>query len=341
MAGNTRPHHPLGVFLWTVLVAVCAFIFATQTAVAQFPTLPSRPAEQTQPKTPPSDKKPATAPRGGEPQLWEEGDEVVPPKPLPKGSEGAKTEEELRRREQAPAQLAADGDGPMWSVLLVTVSGDEHQKTAIAARDRIVARFPQLSDAFVRRVGQGSAVLVGKFGEPGDAAAQSRLRAVKALEADGRRAFPLAMLTRTSTDVRPPGPYDVRRLRERFPNVHPLYSLQVAAWSTFGDKALSREEIRNSAEKYCRELRAKGFEAWVHHDDSTGTSVVTVGHFDHTAYDSKSTLFAPEVEALMKKFPRHLVNGGEVLVAVDPREDPSKPGVKTRPQGCRLVEIPK
>ena len=144
------------------------------------------------------------------------------------------------------------------------------------------------------------------------------------------------MLTRVATDAEPPGPHDVRRLRQRFPNVKPLYSLQVAAWSTFGEKGSSRPEMRAAAENYCKELRAKNVEAWVHHDDDSGTSIVTVGHFDHTAYDSKSTLFSPDVERFKKQFPRHLVNGAEVLIPIDPR----KPEGAKRPQGCQLVEIP-
>jgi hypothetical protein len=39
----------------------------------------------------------------------------------------------------------------------------------------------------------------------------------------------------------------------------------------------------------------------------------------------------------MKRFPKHLVNGEEVLIPTDP-DDPAKGGV---PQAPRLVEIPR
>jgi hypothetical protein len=207
---------------------------------------------------------------------------------------------------------------------------------ADAARQRLAARVANVRDCFVRRVPQGSVLLVGRFSGPSDPAAQAKLKELKALVVDGQRPFATAMLTRVSTDAEPPGPYDVRRLRERFPKVRPLYSLQVAAWSTFGEKGASRAEMRLAANTYCKELRAKNIEAWVHHDDDSGTSVVTVGHFDQSAYDSKSTLFSADVERLKKKFPRHLVNGEEVLIPVDPR----KPDGQKRAQGCQLVEIP-
>jgi hypothetical protein len=62
-----------------------------------------------------------------------------------------------------------------------------------------------------------------------------------------------------------------------------------------------------------------------------------VGVFGPDAYDSKSTLYSPEVDAVMRRFPKSLVNGEEVLIPLDP----SNPQGKTVPQGPRLVEIPR
>lgn len=59
---------------------------------------------------------------------------------------------------------------------------------------------------------------------------------------------PASSLLRTSTDATPPGPNDLRRLREKYPNVKPLYTLQVAVWSTFGDKNAQRTDMRSAAE---------------------------------------------------------------------------------------------
>ncbi len=342
MAGNTRPLASASALLWALALGLLAQLFSATPALAQFPTLPSKPSSSPPASQPaPAKPKPATKPKPSPDQLWEPGDEVIPPKPLPGGRSPGNANPAPGSKESDVVDAGGDDQTPSWSVLLMTFVTDDHVKSANSSRERIAARIPQLRDAFVRRVSQGSVVLVGKFTGPSDPAAQAKLKEVKQLVVDGQRPFPGAMLTRTSTDTRPPGPFDVKQLRARFPDVNPLYSLQVAAWSSFGEKSLTRKDIRASAEKYCKELRAKGFEAWVHHDDDTVISIVTVGHFDHNAYDSKSTLFSGEVEALMRKFPRSLVNGEEVLIPLDPKEDPKKPGVKTRPQGCRLVEIPK
>jgi hypothetical protein len=219
---------------------------------------------------------------------------------------------------------------------VASFAGEDHAAAAAAAKGRLSASVPQLRDCFVRRVSSGSAVLVGRYSGPADPAAQAKLKEIKQLVIEGRRPFAAAMLTRTSSDDAPPGPFDVRRLRDQFPTVKPLFTLQVAAWSTFGEKGLSPDEIRAAAEGYCKELRARRFEAWVHHDEDTGTSVVTVGHFGPSAYDSKSTLYSAEVDALLKKFPKHLVNGEEILIPVNPQ----RPEGTKRPQRPRLVEVP-
>lgn len=328
----------LSAILW--VVASSSALLLAASAQAQFPNLPSRP-DRPPAKDPAKER--GTQPGKGAPaqpkrltdsqqDLWEPGDEVVPPKPLPAGREPAPS-----KAPASPDRGSATTGGPAWGVLIASFTQPDHRQVALAMRDRLATSFPQLRDAYVQRVSDGSVILVGRFPGPDDPAAQAMLREVKGIQSEGRRPFSGAMLIRTATSSGPPGPFDVRRLREQFPNVSPLYSLQVAAWSTFGDRQTDPASIRAAAEAHCRELRARGFEAWVHHDEATATSVVTVGHFDHTAYDPRSTLYAPEVEALMKRFPRHLVNGEELLIPVDPR----RPDGPKRPQGCRLVEIPK
>ncbi len=331
LSGNTRLRAVSRLFLWAI--AICL-------ALPLSGGVRSAWGQSSKPATPPKEdgkdkKKDGTKAKDDrQPELWDPGDEVVPPKPLPSGRDPA------AKPAGAPddSKEHMNAEGPAWSVLVSSFTQEDHAQIASAMRDRLAARFPELRDAFVERVSHGSVILVGRFKGPDDPAAQAKLKEVKGIIADGnQRPFAGAMLTRTSTSSGPPSEFDVRRLRQRFQNVVPLYSLQVAAWSTFGDKGLKPADIRAAAEKYCKELRVKGFEAWVHHDDNTATSVVTVGHFDARAYDSKSTLYSPEVEALMKKFPRHLLNGEEALIPVDPR----KPDGPKRPQGCRLVEIPR
>lgn len=239
---------------------------------------------------------------------------------------------------RAAARTDVDGNQTGWSVLLASVTGAEHQANANAIREEVVRRYPQLNDAYVSTTQRGSVVLVGHFTGPQDPAAQAELKVVKEINEGNMRAFPRAMLTRmgAGAEAGPPGPNDLRIVRRTRPNAT-LYSLQVAVWSAFGTDELKMSDIKRSAETLCRQLRAEGNEAFYFHDFDTKTSIVTVGVFGADAYDSKSTLYAPEVEAVMKKFPKHLVNGEELLMPVDMRD----PTGKTMPQSPRLVEIPK
>ena len=225
-----------------------------------------------------------------------------------------------------------------WSVILATFSDGDHAAKAAAFRSQLIAQYPELRDATVRRVGKGSAIVIGRFEAPDDAAAQTELKRVKAIERNKQKPFAGVMLMRTTSDDvgGPPKPHDLRSLRAKFPSVRPLFTLQVAAWSTFGEKGVDYDKMRASAEKYCEELRKKGHEAWFLHDEDIETSIVAVGHFDRRAYDPKSTLFSPEVQDLMRQFPSNLVNGEPILIPLDPRN----PKGKTKPQPCRLVEVP-
>ncbi|MDI9402245.1 MAG: hypothetical protein QM516_00095 [Limnohabitans sp.] len=234
--------------------------------------------------------------------------------------------------------MASGTKGGRWSVMLATFSTEDHVERANAFRTELVNAYPELATAAVRRLGKGSAIVVGAFDAPQDKAAQLELKRVKEVERRGRRPFATAMLVRTTTDDTsgPPKPFDLRTLRAKFPKVRPLFTLQVAAWSTFGEKGVKYDDMRRAAERYCLDLRAKGNEAWFHHDEDSETSVVTVGNFDRRAYDARTTLFSPEVEDLMRQFPAHLVNGEPLLVPVDP----ANPKGRSKPQPCRLVEVP-
>ena len=129
---------------------------------------------------------------------------------------------------------------------------------------------------------------------------------------------------------------DIRRARERFPNQNPLYSVQVAVWSDLGSGELSLADVKQRAESYCKQLRTRGIEAYVFHDGGTKTSSVCVGVFGKDAYDPRSTLYSAEVEAVLRRFPKHLVNGEALMLPYD-KSDPSK----LRAQPPTLVEVPK
>lgn len=222
-----------------------------------------------------------------------------------------------------------------WSMLLASVGGPNHPIQAQAVRNRIASDYPVLRSAFVRPQGKGSAVWFGRFGSPTDSDAAATRDMVRGLRTrNGQPAFPQSFLSILPDDS-PVGEHDLRVVRTMYPRVDPLYSLQVACWGTFGTTEVSPEEVRARAEAEVRELRSRGYEAWYYHDPVTELSVVTIGAFDSRAYDGRSTLFSPEVEALMRDFPAHRVNGEEVQVELTPG-DPT-----TRiPQPCRLVMVP-
>jgi hypothetical protein len=277
--------------------------------------------------------------RGGSQDLLDPSDDVIADGPFggtpARAGAGTGAARGGGAAPDAPAVGQKDG---RWSVMLATFTQPDHAERAVAFRGQLVREYPELAQAAVVRVGRGSAIAIGRFGAPGDKDAQAELKRVKAIERNGARPFAGAMLLRTTTDAASGvvKPHDIRNLRARHPKVRPLFSLQVAAWSTFGEKGMDYAEMRRAAERYCAELRAKGHEAWFHHDEDRETSIVTVGTFDRRAYDARSTLFSPEVEDTMRRFPAHLTNGEPVLILTDPR-NPKGP---SRPQSCRLVEVP-
>jgi hypothetical protein len=239
--------------------------------------------------------------------------------------------------ERTAKQNDVDAEHASWGVLLATVTGAESRANAMSIREQVIRRYPALKDAYVRSIPHGSVVLVGRFDGVQDPAAQAQLKLVKETMDGNVRAFPRAMLTRLGANAAqgPPGPNDLRIVRQSRPT-QTLYTLQVAVWSAFGTDEVKMSDIKRSAENYCRQLRSEGNESYYFHDFDTKTSTVTIGVFGTDAYDSKSTLYAPEVDAVMRKFPKHLVNGEELLVPLDP----AKPQGKTMPQAPRLVEIP-
>jgi hypothetical protein len=119
--------------------------------------------------------------------------------------------------------------------------------------------------------------------------------------------------------------------------VVPLFTIKVATWSDFKSGEIPFAELQKKAETYCAELRLQGFEAYVKHDADDQSSTVTIGVFDSSAYDARSTLFHPDVEKIMKKFPVLLVNG-EPLFMPPPR---GLPNAKPTAKPCILIEVPR
>ena len=238
------------------------------------------------------------------------------------------------RASEVAGRTASSSSG-RWSLVLATVGGDSHPVQAAGLRNRIAGEFPELRGAFVRPQGRGSAIWFGRFETPTDPAAIQAKEMIRGLERGGQPAFPRTFLSLLPDDS-PIGERDIRQLRVLYPRVNPLYSLEVAMWWTGGLDEISWEQVRRSAESYVTELRNAGHDAWYYHDPVKEMSAVTIGAFDKRAYDGRSTLYSPEVDALMRAFPVRRMNGEEVMIEMTPG-DP-----RTRvPQACRLVLVPK
>jgi hypothetical protein len=236
----------------------------------------------------------------------------------------------------APVSRAA-GDESYWTVVLGTYTGDGHEAAAANMLANLPQVAPQVGGASVHTSEKGSMVVIGRFPSPDDAAAQAELKRIRAITFRERPVFARAILSRVTIERGRPHPLDLRSARLRYPNVDPLYTLQVAAWSDFDSGELSLEEIQTSAESDARRLRGQGYEAYFHHDDTKRVSIVTVGLFGRDAIDPTTGLLSPDVDLLMKRFPQHLVNGEPLEVPIDP----NRPRRGLAPQTPSLVAVPK
>ena len=238
-----------------------------------------------------------------------------------------------------PGQAPAEGRTSIWTIVLGTFTSDDHVAAAADMLRRVRSLLPEPATARAHTTGRGSMVIYGAYSGPDDPDAQADLQRIKQTTIGGRPAFRWAMLSRIKLRSDPGGlhPLQLLSVRKRFPDVDPLYTLQVAVWGDFESGQLSLAEIRKRAEADTRKLRAQGFEAYFHHDDDRRLSMITVGLFDQTAIDPQSGLLSPPVEHLMRRFPQHLVNGEPLSEPIDRL----RPRRGTRVQRPMLVLVPR
>ncbi|MHC4103198.1 MAG: hypothetical protein ACYSW1_20215, partial [Planctomycetota bacterium] len=204
----------------------------------------------------------------------------------------------------------------VWTIVLATFPSQGHQQAAANSVRQLPRIDAKLSGgAWVHTGADGSLMAYGRYESAQSEDAQRDLGWIKGLTLNDVPAFPRAMLTRVNLRPAAAGfdPLELMSARLRHPNVDPLYTLEVAVWSDFDSGKLSLKQIRRSAENYARTLRAKGYEAYYHHDDDRRLSMVTVGLFDRSAVDQRTGLYGPAVDVLLRDFPTYLVNGEELL----------------------------
>jgi len=228
-----------------------------------------------------------------------------------------------------------------WAIVLRTYSRHQYLQRANAALLQMRSYSPLLADARIERTADGAAVVYGRYESAADAAAQRDLKQIKSITVNSSKIFERSYMTYLEPPVKKPSSrYDLMVLRQKYPKVDPLYSLQVAAWSDFGSGKMTWDEVQSRAEKYCSELRNQGLDAYVHHNRASGISVVTVGEFDRTAIDAKSGIESSDLINLRRRFHEHLVNGEPLEEPIPGRYDRNGK-VLTRTQRPRLVEVPK
>lgn len=268
------------------------------------------------------------------------------------GSGGGTKNNDKNNKKAAPAKPTDDGKtkppadaAPVieaeWAIILVTFASDDHAQQAAAAQQQIRQSIPELAGCRVHTTAKGSMIVIGRYKGPTDPAAKADLERTKQIEVNRAKAFPQAWLSRIDkrTAESAKDAVDLLSVRQLHPNVHPLYTLQIAVWSDFESGQLTTAQIRQKAEAYARELRTKGVEAYYWHGADGKISLVTVGLYDRTAIDTESGLRSPELEAMMKKFPNHLVNGETMQEPVPGGK--KRKTMETRLQKTRLVVVPK
>ena len=232
-----------------------------------------------------------------------------------------------------------DGRGG-WGILLKTFSGPDHPRAARTMIAELSRIDPELRAAYVRSRDSGSLVLFGRYTQPDDSGAQSDLEWIKSMKNNGRPIFPLARLA----PVQPTGgstagrfaPGSLMSARAQYPEVDPLYTIEVAVWIS-DDRTITPNDARRRAENYAGELRTRNIPAFFHHDDIKGVSSVTVGLFDRRAINPRTNEVTGSAREMMMQFPYRLNNGEPLEIF----KDPNNPGLGKYPQRPELVLVPR
>lgn len=229
---------------------------------------------------------------------------------------------------------------PFWTIVLGTFSGSNHEQAAQNMLGELQRVAPELTrGARSHTTSRGSMVIYGQYPEAEDRQARRDLERVKEIRYREMPIFAKAFLSRiTPSSAKGAHPHALLSVREEYPNVDPLYTLQVAAWGDFDSGTMTMDQIRRQAEDHVRRLRAQGHEAYFHHDPGQQLSIVTVGLFDRRAFDSETGERSPELQMLKRQFPAHLVNGEELHEPID-RQRPDR-GTRVQPPHLVLVPMP-
>ncbi len=237
-----------------------------------------------------------------------------------------------------PTEMQQQQAAGVWALVLATFTEGD----TVAAAQRMISETariaPQVQGLRVHPAGRGSMVVYGEYAGRDDKKVQEDRTWLRSITYENRPVFPRIALTHL--DLRPLQadlhPYDLHMARREYPRVRPLYTLDIAVWDHFDTAELSYDEIRRAAERYARQLRNQGYEAYFYHDDVAKRSMVTVGLFDRRAINEVSGLYNDAVEELIRRFPIRLANGEPMFEF----RDRFRPQLGVKPQTPVLGEVP-
>jgi len=190
---------------------------------------------------------------------------------------------------------------PAWRIVLAAFSGPDAVQRAQAALPIVQGRGG-VPEAIVEPRRRGAVIAVGAFDDPASRAAQRELARVRAIEVDGRPAYPTAFLAPPEAQRLGSDPeLDLATARERF-GQSIRYTLQVGVYES--DR---RAEAARAAEEAAATYRRDGELAFYYHGPNR--SMVTIGLFTERDYDPQSGRMSDELRALMSRHPKHLYNG--------------------------------
>ena len=227
-----------------------------------------------------------------------------------------------------------------YAIVIGTFTGDASISAAENMRIQLVMQYPVLGgQVAVRPRSRGSVLTYGDYEGYNDSRAKTDITKLRSMRTqNGNTLFAQVLLMRfKSLKTRQQlHPYDLWTIRREFPTMVPIFTLEVAVWGDFDSGQFPEERRRMAAEAYATELRKKGFEAFFYHNDDAELSSVTVGLFGHTAVDAETGFYSAEVEAMLSRFQKRLVNGEEVRVYFNPM----KPELGSNVQPPCLAEVP-
>ena len=227
-----------------------------------------------------------------------------------------------------------------FAIVIATFTGKQHEQLAGATLTQLARQYPSIGQKLnMQPRSRGTALTYGNYKGYDDPEAQKDIDMLHNVpDQDGRRLFPQIMLMKFKGTVlnQKLHPHDLWTVRREYPLVVPIYTLEIAVWGDFDSGHFPLAKRRDAAEKYAANLRTNGLEAFFFHNDDAGLSSVTVGLFGFNALDAETGFYSPEVESMMSRFPKRLVNGQEVLQYFNP----SKPELGANVQRPVLAVVP-